>query len=70
MAQETKTLLSNFSNKMTPNPIYINDIHIRYFNTAKSLGMILESTIRWKKNIKVKQLVTISISKIVLVPTT
>ena len=51
----------DFSTKqITPLNIYIDDIAIPYSNTAKYLGMTLDTKLRWKEHVKKKKMNSIS----------
>jgi hypothetical protein len=53
---ETKSVHIDFTNKRIEHkPIYINHQVVPYENTAKYLGMILDTKLRWKPHVKKKQ---------------
>jgi hypothetical protein len=53
---ESKSVHINFTNKrITERPIFIDGIQIPYANTAKYLGMTLDTKLRWKEHIKKKR---------------
>ena len=53
---ESKSIHVNFSNKILNNlPIYINEQEIPYSNTAKYLGMTLDTKLKWKEHVKIKR---------------
>jgi hypothetical protein len=52
---ESNSVHIYFTNKRTTQrPIYINGTQIPYANTAKYLGMTLDTKLRWKEHIKMK----------------
>ena len=53
---ESKSIHINFSNKNLQNlPIFINQQVIPYSNTAKYLGMTLDTKLKWKEHVKIKR---------------
>jgi hypothetical protein len=53
---ESKSVHIDFTNKrITQRPIYINGTQILCANTAKYLGMTLDTKLRWKEHIKKKR---------------
>jgi hypothetical protein len=53
---ESKSVHIDFTNKrITQRPIYISGTQIPYANTAKYLGMTLDTKLRWKEDIKKKR---------------
>jgi hypothetical protein len=53
---ESKSVHIDFTNKrISRRPIYINGTQISYANTAKYLGMTLDTKLRWKEHIKMKR---------------
>jgi hypothetical protein len=53
---ESKSVHTDFTNKrITQWPIYINSIQIPYANTAKYLGMTLDTKLRRKEHLKKKR---------------
>ena len=53
---EEKSTYINFTNKkIDQRPIFINGVRITPANTAKYLGMTLDTKLRWKVHIKKKQ---------------
>lgn len=53
---ESKSVHVDFTNKrINYKPIFINDKQIPYANTAKYLGMTLDSKLRWKAHVKKKR---------------
>ena len=54
---EQKSIHINFTNKRILNPsrLYINGVVVPYENTAKYLGMTLDTKLRWKEHVKKKK---------------
>jgi hypothetical protein len=53
---ESKSVHISFTNKrITQRPIYISGTQIPYANTAKYLGMTLDTKLPWKEHIKMKR---------------
>jgi hypothetical protein len=52
---ESKSVHIDFTNRrITQRPIYINGTQIPYANTAKYLGMTLNTKLQWQEHIKMK----------------
>lgn len=52
---ESKSTHINFTNKKVDNlPVFLNNSQIPYANTAKYLGMTLDTKIKWKEHVKKK----------------
>jgi hypothetical protein len=52
---ESKSVHIDYTNKkITQRPIYINVTQIPYANTAKYLGLTLDTKLRWKEHIMKK----------------
>lgn len=54
---EAKSIHINFTNKMIREvvPVYINGIVVQFENSAKYLGMTLDTKLKWKEHVKKKR---------------